>query len=839
MSPAENIVEALRAAGCNPKRSGGGWTSRCPAHDDRNPSLKVDAAADGVCLLKCHAGCNAADVAAALGLTLADLFNPAEAPGWRGARARGAATQAAAPLETGDAGEKRPEAYRQGGGGGRWASGFRPLEQAMTPDRWAALAGAFGLPVEACRRLRVGWADAAALASLKSFTAGERAAGAWAFPEVNGAGEVVGLSLRSPTAGKRAATGGKRGLTLAEDPPGAAGPVLLVEGASDVAAAAALGCRAIGRPTCKGGVAELAELLGPDAEVLVVGERDAKPDGAAPGRDGARDTAEGLAAAWGRPVAWALVPEGSKDLRAWCTGSGAAGRAGEAWRSRGVGLVAALQAAAATVKPPAPMGPVLFNFGDVEAEAVRWLWHDRIPLGCLTLLAGPAGLGKSYATAELAAHVTTGRAWPDGTPCPSGSVLMLCAEDDPAYTTKPRLVAQGADARRVCGIEAVRVRGKDGKPEERTVTLADLPNLKAALDAMPDCKLIVVDPIGSYLGGEVDAHRDNETRAVLAPLAALAKERGLAVLIVAHVRKASVTAADDAVMGSRAFTALSRSVLHLGRDPDEPTEAKEYRRLLLPGKNNLGPRAAGLAFNIVKSAANFGGSVLRWSDDAPTIDSEELYRRAGGGKGAGEPTKLDAAREWLLDTLADGPLLQAEVKAQAEDDGHKWGTVQRAKTAAGVESKKAGDTWWWADPKVRKAPDAGGVRSLDREGGNPPGGPGKADSAGAEPPVGEEGTQGGSLRTLEPSGGGERPDPSLDAVTAWLRERLAAGPVLQSIIRGETWGQGRDWATVERARHRAGVVVRDPDGEPTWADPKAPGGEEPPPAPGIGEGVEL
>jgi hypothetical protein len=48
--------------------------ARCPAHDDRTPSLSVTEGGDGRVLLKCQAGCDTKDVLAARGLTMADLF---------------------------------------------------------------------------------------------------------------------------------------------------------------------------------------------------------------------------------------------------------------------------------------------------------------------------------------------------------------------------------------------------------------------------------------------------------------------------------------------------------------------------------------------------------------------------------------------------------------------------------------------------------------------------------------------------------------------------------------------------------------------------------------------
>lgn len=59
----------------NVKQTGPGrWLAKCPAHDDRKPSLSIRETSDGTILLKCWAGCGAADVVGALGLTLADLF---------------------------------------------------------------------------------------------------------------------------------------------------------------------------------------------------------------------------------------------------------------------------------------------------------------------------------------------------------------------------------------------------------------------------------------------------------------------------------------------------------------------------------------------------------------------------------------------------------------------------------------------------------------------------------------------------------------------------------------------------------------------------------------------
>lgn len=67
-------LEGVRQSG--PDR----WMARCPAHEDRSPSLSVRKTEDGTLLLYCFAGCGAADIVAAIGLELTDLFPP-RAPG--------------------------------------------------------------------------------------------------------------------------------------------------------------------------------------------------------------------------------------------------------------------------------------------------------------------------------------------------------------------------------------------------------------------------------------------------------------------------------------------------------------------------------------------------------------------------------------------------------------------------------------------------------------------------------------------------------------------------------------------------------------------------------------
>jgi RecA-family ATPase len=221
-------------------------------------------------------------------------------------------------------------------------------------------------------------------------------------------------------------------------------------------------------------------------------------------------------------------------------------------------------------------------------------------------------------------------------------VILISAEDDPADTIRPRLDAHGADARKVHLLSAVRRVDKDGQSSEVMFTLADVAALEAALKTRPDCRLIVVDPIGSFLGGRTDAHRDNEVRSVLAPVARLAEKYGPAVLVVAHRRKSTGDSADDLALGSRAFTAIARAVWHLSRDGKD-----KARRLLLPGKNNLAIEGGGLAFTITGAPP-----ALAWERDPVSMSADEALAVENDDKADSESGPEPEARNQAADWLA-------------------------------------------------------------------------------------------------------------------------------------------------------------------------------------------
>jgi hypothetical protein len=341
------------------------------------------------------------------------------------------------------------------------------------------------------------------------------------------------------------------------------------------------------------------------------------------------------------------------------------------------------------------MEPDLICLADVEPEKVSWLWPGRIPLGRITLLVGRPGAGKSFVSCDLAARISTGAHWPEPgfDHAPLGDTLFLCAEDNLNDTIRPRLDAAGADCKRIHLLRAAKIREVDGREREVAFDLANVELLHEALARLPQCRLLIIDPIGSFLGGQVDAHRDNEVRSVLMPLATLASERKVAVLLVCHTRKAEASFADDMALGSRAFVGLARSVWHLIADPHDE---HEQRKLFLAGKCNLSARMPGLAFRIEGDPAR-----LTWEPDLLDLRADDVVAFKKRAKTRGrKPDELEAAAKWLIEFLKDGPKPVTEIRQEAQAAELHWATVRRAQDTLGIVPKKKtfSGGWEWGLP---------------------------------------------------------------------------------------------------------------------------------------------
>jgi putative DNA primase/helicase len=333
---------------------------------------------------------------------------------------------------------------------------------------------------------------------------------------------------------------------------------------------------------------------------------------------------------------------------------------------------------------------------DIETKPIKWFWDQRIPADSISLLIGMPNAGKSTWTMDIAARVSVGASWPigDDQTVPFGSVLILSAEDGAEQIVVPRLRAAMADLTKVHIVEAVK---RDGKRSGVDVA-TDAGLIARLMDELGDVKLIIVDPLDSYIGGNTDIFRGNEARAALWPLKDLAEQRGVTVLIAHHFNKTPSTNAIDRVSGARSFGALPRSVWIAAADDENP---EANRTILAPAKWNMSRRRpSAVAYTMEPSQYDPDIACIKWEQDEIDIAASDLMARQAS-QDNGDPSALDEASAFLEMIMDGGDMPSSKVYSLAKDRGITRGTLRRAKDVLGYKIVPAKDEagkvtgWTW------------------------------------------------------------------------------------------------------------------------------------------------
>jgi len=292
----------------------------------------------------------------------------------------------------------------------------------------------------------------------------------------------------------------------------------------------------------------------------------------------------------------------------------------------------------------------------------------------------------------LAATVTTGERWPDGTRSVVGNVVIWSGEDDPADTLVPRLALAGADLSRVYFINDV----FDGNGRRSFDPARDMEPLRRKLEEIGDVRLLIVDPIVSAVMG--DSHKNAEVRRSLQPLVDLASAMGCALIGITHFSKG--TGGRDPVerlTGSLAFGALARVVLVAAKNQEEGEDGRTVR-IFLRAKSNIGPDDGGFEYDLQQGELKthpgiFSSSVL-WGNTLEGA-ARELLATADATSDDGEGGTMTDAKSFLTDLLADGSLPTKAIKADADGAGYSWATIRRAQKSLEIEAFKDGMNGGW------------------------------------------------------------------------------------------------------------------------------------------------
>ncbi len=322
---------------------------------------------------------------------------------------------------------------------------------------------------------------------------------------------------------------------------------------------------------------------------------------------------------------------------------------------------------------------------EVQVRPLEWLVPSRIVRAAICILEGEKGVSKSTLSVALAAAVTTGKPLWGRKKLPKGDVLWLPGEEDVALHIRPRLMVAGADLARV----HFPPRDRHGI-RQRLCLPADTDTLVEQILRF-DCKLVVIDPLGSFVPPGCDLRVDQVIHDVLDPVADIAAAYDCTVLVNRNLTKGRSASRVDRGQGGVAVGGIARSILCI----DWPDESLP-RRVLRVVRCNLVPNTLPVEFRL-EDVGGFGkatGFREMTPEEVNAEDDEE---------DVAERDVLADACKMLKDLLSKGPVSSKVVIAEAASIQISPRTLRRAKVKLCITSKrvirKKEARWDWVPPK--------------------------------------------------------------------------------------------------------------------------------------------
>ena len=333
---------------------------------------------------------------------------------------------------------------------------------------------------------------------------------------------------------------------------------------------------------------------------------------------------------------------------------------------------------------PPPSKRLLTPMSTVEAKEASYLISPYLPRGMLAIMGGVSGSGKTYLALSWAAAISNGQrlpfqSWQSSAPAP-GYVYYFTQENDPNTVIRPRLDLLGAN------LDNILIQYQDGKTTYDPLTMND-PRLEDAAKEYPPT-LVIFDPIQSYLGGGVDMSRAEQIRPTLDWLGDYAKRHTCSIVLISHMSKPGrgEHSALDRLLGSSDFRNAARSIVIVGRDPND-----KETRVFAHGKNSIGEPGPSQKYHISSAGITYDGP----SD----LTADDIISQAAQSRNKPAVTLTEAMRK--LDELLgeENAATLEQVETLQTLEGISQTTLYRARQELALKTVSIGKppdrkTWW-------------------------------------------------------------------------------------------------------------------------------------------------
>ncbi|MCC7354532.1 MAG: bifunctional DNA primase/polymerase [Anaerolineae bacterium] len=281
---------------------------------------------------------------------------------------------------------------------------------------------------------------------------------------------------------------------------------------------------------------------------------------------------------------------------------------------------------------PEPRAAMRFSGADFAKRGgeVAWLWRGWLARGTVTVLAGVQGVGKTTLGLALAAALTRGEKWGDGTLAPTGRVLYIPAEGVDSEVGE-KLVRAGAEAVDVLVAE-------DGT----YLTVAN--DYETILAHAAGYDFIILDSLTAH--ALADLRKSEQARGFMNRLGELARATGAARVVLHHLRKRTVLDLGEGISQDRVRD--SQDILAAARMAWGLEERDDGYLVLAVIKSNLAGQPKPLRLVVDDDGVTFLG------------EAEEKPEFASG---------WERAAAWLKDALKGVPRPSGEIRTLATAAG--------------------------------------------------------------------------------------------------------------------------------------------------------------------------
>lgn len=319
-----------------------------------------------------------------------------------------------------------------------------------------------------------------------------------------------------------------------------------------------------------------------------------------------------------------------------------------------------------------------------------WIFDPWFERGAVSLMVGDFGAGKTLVLYKAIADLTRGRI--PGTRDKTIPVtVLLLTEDDIETTVIPRLMAVGADLRRIFIMKPPPI--DQDYASGLKIDDSGLGQIGEWI-AEYEIDLVIPDPLIEFTPEKTDSNSANQVRTMISKLHRLSQLRGVSITGLVHLNKNMQQQALYRTAGSVQFLAAAQIGIFVGSEPDD---RDDRAAALFRSKSRRTDQSLGFKIGTNRVTKVLGKEIYDdWVECAEWTGKSDLTpeRMVESPRS----TKRDQCKKWLKTLLTGNELRPKKIEKLGKKKGYTWYMICQVADGVGVEKSRRkkirGGTVW-------------------------------------------------------------------------------------------------------------------------------------------------